>query len=314
VAGSAANTFWAPAVGGGGSGTWATGSNVWASASGVQGTGAQASGTLIFGDAAGTVTVNGAVSADAGMTFNTTGYVIAPGSGSPSLTLTGATPVANTITTATGVTTAINVPLAGTQGFTKAGAGTLLLGGVSTLSGTATVSAGTLGGTGTLPAAVSVSSGATLTAGTGVGATTFNVGPATFAANSTYRTTLFGTGASDISLLNSSGLVSGNPTAGVTLDLNAVSASSLRTAVGIGNSRTYTVIQGTGVNNFNPSNLTLVNAAGYSPGEWAISSSPAPGTLQLVFTPVPEPVTILAVGAGVLGLGGLIRRRRTGKA
>ena len=32
--------------------------------------------------------------------------------------------------------------------------------------------------------------------------------------------------------------------------------------------------------------------------------------LQVTFTPVPEPMTVLAVSAGGLGLVGLIRRRR----
>jgi len=89
-------------------------------------------GNLIFGDTAtGTA---GSWSLDTGITRNT-------------LTLAGATPTITVNALGTNKTTVINTGLSGTSGFTKNGIGTLLLNGgtSSSLSGSITVSAGTLG-------------------------------------------------------------------------------------------------------------------------------------------------------------------------
>ncbi len=92
-----------------------------------------------FGPSAGTVTVNGAVTADS-LSFSNSGYTI---SGSPTLTLSGADTieVTNSSDTAT-----IGAPIGGSGGFTKTGAGTLIFNGSSanSFSGTATVADGTL--------------------------------------------------------------------------------------------------------------------------------------------------------------------------
>ncbi|MFM8655899.1 MAG: beta strand repeat-containing protein [Chthoniobacterales bacterium] len=138
------DTFWAPAAGGGGSGTWSSNSASWGSAGGQQGSSNQASlGTLVFGNNAGTVTVNGTVSAAAGMKFATDGYVV---TGGTAVTLAGDSPTMNTITVDSGVGTTINSVLAGTNGMNKEGSGTLTLGGTNTYTGGTVVSAGLLVG------------------------------------------------------------------------------------------------------------------------------------------------------------------------
>ena len=135
------NNYWAPIAGGGGAGTWSTGGSNWASTAGTQGTGTQASGvSLIFAGTAGTVTVSGGVSPDAGMQFSTTGYTLE----SSTITLSGANAGANTVTTDADVSTTISSELAGANGFTKAGAGTLILSGANTVNGGISLNAGGL--------------------------------------------------------------------------------------------------------------------------------------------------------------------------
>lgn len=132
---------WDPALtngaSGGGAGTWnATNANWYTgSADAVWN-----STTATFGGTAGSVSVSGPLSAT-GLTFNTTAYVLSNANGTSSLTLTG-TP---TINVSTGYTT-FNATLAGTNGFTKSGTGTLYLGGTNSgLSGTVTVTGGAIG-------------------------------------------------------------------------------------------------------------------------------------------------------------------------
>jgi autotransporter-associated beta strand protein len=168
------NDYWAPGVGGGGTGTWSAGVNNWAATAGTQGSGPQSStSTLFFGDTAGTVTVSGGVSAAAGMTFSTDGYTL---TGS-TITLTGANAASNTITTAALVGATINSQLAGTNGMSKAGTGTLTLSGNNTYTGATVITAGTLlvnGDQSAATGAVSVAANATLGGnGTVGGATTF---------------------------------------------------------------------------------------------------------------------------------------------
>ena len=133
--------YWAPAAGGGGSGTWSPTGVAWATASGTIGSGTQAaSAALVFGDNAGTVTVSGSVAVPAGLTISTDGYQFTSGT----IALTGTSTAANTITTGSGITATVSSLLVGSNGFTKAGLGTLLLGGSNSNSGAVTVSAGTL--------------------------------------------------------------------------------------------------------------------------------------------------------------------------
>jgi autotransporter-associated beta strand protein len=120
----------ATAPGTGGAGTWADGSGSWDS-----------SKTANFVGTSDTVTV-GTVTAGRGMTFGTTGYTLTGGT----ITLSGSPSSLNTITTGTDTsfTAAIDSVLAGSAGLTKAGAGTLVLGGVNTFTGNLPVNAGTL--------------------------------------------------------------------------------------------------------------------------------------------------------------------------
>jgi len=136
--------YWAPGLGGGGSGTWATGSHVWSAVPNSQGTLPQRNGVpLVFSgtNATSTVTINGTVAADAGLTFPVTGYSIVPGSSTPTLNLTGADATANTITVVSG-TAAISAGVTNSTGMTKAGAGTLILSGANTFTGDALLNAG----------------------------------------------------------------------------------------------------------------------------------------------------------------------------
>jgi hypothetical protein len=131
----------------------------------------------------------------------------------------------------------------------------------------------------------------------------------------TYAVTLFGTGANDISRVNMTGATAINSGALITLDLSALSAAqvdALRGDVGIGNTRTYTVMSGVGAANFSPANFSIANQGNFAAGEWTFDSTPDAGTVQLNFTPVPEPATVLGVAAGALGLGGFVRRRLRG--
>ena len=138
------DTFWAPDTGGGGSGTWSSNNANWGSTAGQQGSSNQASlGTLVFADNAGTVTVDGTVSAAAGMKFSTDGYVV---TGGTAVTLAGNSATVNTITVDSGGATTIDSVLAGTNGMNKEGAGTLVLGGSNTYTGGTSVSAGVLVG------------------------------------------------------------------------------------------------------------------------------------------------------------------------
>ncbi len=117
----------------------------------------------IFGGDGGTVTINnvGTGVSAAGLTFNSDGYIIAGQVPGDVLNLNAATPtitVTNTTETAT-----INALLTGTNGFAKAGTGTLVLGGNNAgLSGAVAINAGVvrlanIGGLGT--GAVTVNTG-----------------------------------------------------------------------------------------------------------------------------------------------------------
>lgn len=94
--------------------------------------------TATFGGTAGTVTVNGALTAN-GLTFLTNGYTIA---GPNALTLGGAAPVISIPTQANSAT--ISAPLAGTAGLTKTGSGTLVLSGANTFTGDLAINGGTI--------------------------------------------------------------------------------------------------------------------------------------------------------------------------
>ncbi len=95
------------------------------------------------GTASGTVTVNGSINASAGMNFSTDAYVLNLGP-SGKIVLTGADATTNSIGADIAVSATINVPLDGTAGMTKTGAGTVVLTSNNTYTGGTTIFAGTL--------------------------------------------------------------------------------------------------------------------------------------------------------------------------
>jgi autotransporter-associated beta strand protein len=139
----------------GGSGTWSESGSGWSSGTW------DPSRTAVFASPAGTVTVDGTVSANNGIQFGVDGYTVSGGS----LSLGGASTPVNAINTAAGTTT-ISSDVLAQNGFNKAGPGTLVLTGSTTASQVA-LSAGTLqvgaGGTsGDLAADVSIAGGTAL--------------------------------------------------------------------------------------------------------------------------------------------------------
>lgn len=236
----------------------------------------------------------------------------------------------------------------------KTGSGTLQLGGASTYTGGTTVSAGTLlvngqtgtqSGTGT--GAVTVNTGATLAGnGQAAGAVTVNTGGRvtggqgtaageqltlggnlTLANNSTIRIAAGnGATANDTTLAGSSQLavagVLGRQTATdrVTIDIAFAAGGNLDLT---GNT-TYTRRVATygSLSNLTPgtydSSSGVFNVTspsfGVDPG-WTVLVGQNGSALDVVFTPVPEPGAILAVGLAGLGVAGLARRaRRRGAA
>jgi len=155
--------YWAPGASGGGTGTWSSSSATWSATSGTQGTASQAtSGALIFGSNGGTVTVSGTATANAGLTFSADAYTVTGGT----VSLGGADAAANTVTVGSALTAIFNSTLSAANGLTKAGNGSLTLGGSNTL-GAVSVSAGTLklanaSALGSTASGTSVASGATL--------------------------------------------------------------------------------------------------------------------------------------------------------
>jgi hypothetical protein len=124
----------------GGDGTWNSSSTSFSSTIAGTDPAARAAKTdpVIFAGTAGTVTVDGIVEADGGITFDTTGYQI---TGGTALELGGAS---NAITTAANVTSTINTAVTGTGGINKAGDGTLVLGNTNSFTGNVGLNVGTL--------------------------------------------------------------------------------------------------------------------------------------------------------------------------
>jgi formylglycine-generating enzyme len=171
--------YWAPgATGGQGAATdhWSAAAAKWATRTGVQGSRTQAvTGALVFADLAGDVLVDGPVTATAGLTFLSDGYVLKPGLSTPSapkIILAGGTAALNAITVDSGKTATINVVLDGSNGMTKLGDGTLVLGGANTYTGGTIVAGGTLeiGASSALPAGrpLMIGSGGTVVLSSGM--------------------------------------------------------------------------------------------------------------------------------------------------
>jgi autotransporter-associated beta strand protein len=295
-------TFWAPSAGGGGTGTWSAGVNNWASAAATQGYGLQSTATtLLFGNASGTVTVSGGVSVAAGMTFSTDGYTVT----NSTITLTGGNAASNTITTAASVGATVASQLAGANGMTKAGTGTLTFGGsaANTLIGTTIVSAGTLelnkaASTTAIAGNLEVATGATLLLSQ------------SHQVNNSATVTLSG-----------GTITRGSGVSEVVGSLNLTAASSLDFGTGATGSMTFGIYEENAtpsalltLNNFMPGNsFTFSNAlfaangsnigSYFSFGTGYINSSIIDnGGSSFTITAIPEPSTVLAA----LGLAGLM--------
>ena len=142
VAVSAGN-YWAPIAGGGGTGTWSSTATTWAGTPLTLGTLVQSTtDPLIFAGTAGTVTIDGTVTATLGIEFNVTDYIFS-GSSPANLSLTGANAAANTLTIVAGTTT-ISAEITGSNGLTKDGNGKLVLSGPNTYGGGTMLNVGTL--------------------------------------------------------------------------------------------------------------------------------------------------------------------------
>ena len=128
----------------GGTGTWSAAGTTWSDtdADGQLAVASDKTKTAVFGGAtAGAVTVSGTVEADAGISFNTTGYIL---SGGTAIEMNGANATTNAITVDTGVTATIGTDITGSTGVGKAGAGTLVLNSAKSYTGGTTITTGTL--------------------------------------------------------------------------------------------------------------------------------------------------------------------------
>ena len=295
------NPYWAPAVGGGGTGTWSGAGTNWAATAGVQGGSIQSPTlTLLFGDAAGTVTVSGGVNAAAGMTFSTDGYTLTDST----ITLSGSNAASNAITTATSVGATIASQLAGSGGMTKAGAGTLTLGGsaANILTGTTTVSAGTLqlnksASTTAIAGNLEVANGATLLISQSEQVN--NNASVTLSGGTITR----GAGVSEV-------FGSLNLTAASFLDFGTGATGSMTFGTYQNNQQTESALLT--LNNFMPGNSFTFSSTSFSTNSvgsyftfgtgYAGSSIIDNGGSSFTITAIPEPSTILAA----LGLAGLM--------
>jgi autotransporter-associated beta strand protein len=166
------------------------------------------SSTATFWGTAGTVTVNGAVTAT-GLSFLTNGYTIA---GTSPLTLGGAAPAVAVPATATTVT--ISAALGGSAGLTKTGAGTLVLSGANTFTSALAINGGTVSVSDLADIGVASPLGAGGSVSLDGGTLTFNFGgtdstnrPIVLNANGgTFNSILGGGGVQNITL---SGVISG---------------------------------------------------------------------------------------------------------
>ena len=119
----------------GGSGTWNANAtlNWWNGSIRLVWPNSGTDNDALFGGVAGTVTLSTVTAND--LTFTTNGYTLADGT----LILNGSAP---TIATNVGVSVTISSILAGSSGLTKTGAGTLVLTGTNSYTGTTTISPG----------------------------------------------------------------------------------------------------------------------------------------------------------------------------
>jgi autotransporter-associated beta strand protein len=267
---SAAAMYWtANGASLGGTGTWnGTNTNWSTSNASVSGTAWNPASTAVFAGTAGTVTV-GTISANAGLSFQTTGYTLSSGT----LTLGAASDVANAITVDTSLQATINSVLAGSNGMTKAGLGTLVLGGTNTYSGGTNVNVGTLQGT-TSSLQGNIANNAAVvfdqtTSGTysgnmsGVGALTKNgSGSVTLSGSNTY---------SGATTVNAGTLTLGSNTA--IGDTSAVTINGGEINVGSQSETVHSMAMNGGALTIGSGTLTLNNASSFTGGTVTLAGS-----------------------------------------
>lgn len=159
----------------GGAGTWDASATNW---SGLAWGNTNAD-EAVFSGTAGTVTIGTGSGVIANrLTFNSDGYLINGSTAADVLTLAGTTP---TLTVGSGFSATIDAITAGTVGLTKTGAGTLVLNGANTYTGTTGLSGGTLvvGHVDALSTALTGSGGANLRLATDTSVTAFSIGTGT---------------------------------------------------------------------------------------------------------------------------------------
>lgn len=128
----------------------------------------------VFRSTGGTVSVSGTVVARNGMQFDSNGFTIVSDTNptfAGKIELAGATPASNQIAVGSGVTAAVNLPFVGANGLSKTGPGMLVIGGASTVTGSAFVSGGMIldtTGRGLTDAKIVVATGGTYATPSGV--------------------------------------------------------------------------------------------------------------------------------------------------
>lgn len=183
----------AAANGDGGAGTWNSAATNWTSAPGFNTNFAWGSQTGVFAGAAGGAVSIAGTQAFQQLRFETGGYTLSAAAGGGGLATTGGLSI---IDVSAGLGATINAPISGTAGLTKAGTGTLTLGGANSYTGLTSIAAGTL----------AVSAGGALAGAVENNATFTNAG--TVAGLVTNTGSLTSTGALNGGLSNAAGATS----------------------------------------------------------------------------------------------------------
>lgn len=240
------------------------------------------------------------------------------------LSLNGAVAYTNQLWLQGGVTN-LGGAVTGT-GAVRVIGGTLNAGG--TIAAPVNVLAGaTLSGTGTISGAVSVLAGATIRGDTGTGAGNLNlaVGNTTIQAATTNGANLATqlavsggaiTGNSKLALTGASTNLTFDMTAGkfrITLlgDAGLTAGNTYTIALATANAATNFYRTGSNTDPFTTADFDLISGS----GTWSAFNSvtlvrnAGANSLDLSFSPVPEPATVGLIAAGVLGVGAFVRRK-----